>query len=935
MRRLLQWLHSFAARPLVRTGVGVGAGIFSTLFFAANALAQAAGNSSSSIVGGTQATQSPGIVDTVLGFLAEMLVHLTSVVNDVMIALLDVVITIMQYNRFTSSPVVSAGWSIVRDAVNMFFVVALIAIAVGTIVGYSKFQWSQQVPRLLIFALVINFSKTLCGIMIDVGQVVMLTFANALRNVAAGNFIQLFSISVNKLRDTGQPITDFALFGGALVGFLISLWVLATVLALVAILAWRIVYLWVLITLSPLTWFVGGLGNLTHSHAYAEWWEEFTCMVVVGPVLTFFLWLTLVVAGAGNIAASEFGLSAVSPNLDVSQNVIDVLGSSQLLSFIIAAAMMYAGFRAANSFCEGAKGVTGSALSWGRAGWIGSAKKAGGYVAQGGAEAGRLGLRGAGAAVERSGVANTRPVLLAQKGLSQVKSAGINAGAAFGLGAAGKQSHAIHEAETLEQRANTQESIGDIAGAAATRAKATEERSHAAAFGKESLGELATLSSEDKAKYLAGVAGKGELNATDEKKAQMLFAEAAGDQKARKALDEAGVLGTLYEKLGGKKQIGNTIKGDKDLGGKFGDFLASRPDITGDFGGITNVAALEKVDPKALAALSKDDAFRKHLEGLDSGRFEDVKNADGTTTKKPLNLLEYTEQGRLGGKARGAWQKGLEGYYAGMSGEELAKQNVENIAPYVSADTFSKTGGEKVAQKIMGNAKASDLLQGRDAAAFAAASQKVTSDAGKFQEFIAANPLALGNLREMDATNPANAQAAGHALGKEQVGQLLTQYKKASADDRAKLVSTMDRAQAALDAAGSSLAGKFKAERERFEGQAVQREESAAPKVLASREADLSRITADTGRLAAQAETLGRDLAEAQRQIRVEREKPNADSGKISAYENAAAAIEEQRAQLNAARQETESRLVALQDEIRSLRNAQSVADAKKQSEQG
>src|SRR5689334_3486941 len=135
MQRLFERLRSFVTRPAARAGFGVSAGIFSTLFFAANALAETANNPANP----ANTTQSPGIVNTILGFLAEMLIHLTSVVNDVMIALLDVVITIMQYNRFTSSPVVSAGWSIVRDAVNMFFVVALIVIAVGTIIGYSKF----------------------------------------------------------------------------------------------------------------------------------------------------------------------------------------------------------------------------------------------------------------------------------------------------------------------------------------------------------------------------------------------------------------------------------------------------------------------------------------------------------------------------------------------------------------------------------------------------------------------------------------------------------------------------------------------------------------------------------------------------------------------------------------------------------------------------
>ena len=124
-------------------------------------------------------------IDTIFLMFAEFAFGIASVLTKAIVLLIDVMVPIMTYNNFIGNPVVTAGWAIVRDTVNMFFVVVLIIIAFGTIFGHSRFKWQQQVPRLLIFAIVINFSKTLCGLMIDFGQVIMLTFANALREIAA------------------------------------------------------------------------------------------------------------------------------------------------------------------------------------------------------------------------------------------------------------------------------------------------------------------------------------------------------------------------------------------------------------------------------------------------------------------------------------------------------------------------------------------------------------------------------------------------------------------------------------------------------------------------------------------------------------------------------------------------------------------------------
>ena len=87
-------------------------------------------------------------------------------------------------------------------------------------------------------------------------------------------------------------------------------------------------------------------------------------MVAIGPVLTFFLWLTLAVSASSNMAASslvsnssDFGFANTSGSL------LKIFEVPRMLSFVLGIAMIYAGFEAAQSVCGGVGGFISAALS--------------------------------------------------------------------------------------------------------------------------------------------------------------------------------------------------------------------------------------------------------------------------------------------------------------------------------------------------------------------------------------------------------------------------------------------------------------------------------------------------------------------------------------------------------------------------------------------
>ncbi|TAK04000.1 hypothetical protein EPO34_02475 [Patescibacteria group bacterium] len=674
-RRHWQW---FCSRP---AKIGAALGVF--LAFATPGLAWA---QDTAIQVRAANPKEPSTIDNVLILLAGLIDHVAAFLASLMSILLGTVIKVMQYNGFVDSPVVSAGWAIVRDTVNMFFVVVLVVIAVGTIFGSSRFQWQQQVPRLLLFAIVINFSKTICGIIIDIGQVVMLTFANALQAVAAGNFVQMFGIQGSQFTNT-SAIYSVDLFFAAVAHVIMNLWVLVTVMILLAILVIRIVALWILVTIAPLTWFVGGIQGLTHSDAYADWWKKFNCYVVSGPLLTFFLWLTLAVLGAGNVAASK-GFEAFSaPRLPGEELPIKlaIFEPVHLMTFVIGMGMLYAGFQAAADFCHGASGVIGGMLHKGQG--------AGGVMAR---FAGGLGAKGLGkgaGAVARGGK------YVAGAAASRIDTSQFMQGRR--MDALKKQEAKAKGIEDPLKRAKAMEKVS------AQQAKVAEA---AKKVGKpfEGMGEDAKI---------AGLVAAGQsvksgkkLDSRQKQQMQAVFAEMASNKDARKALDQAGVFGNLYEELGGKEMT-DLFKGDKAMNDSLKDLQATRPDVTGDFSKITDVESLRKLDPKAWAALSGNKGFKDRIADIDSG---DVWK-DGPDKGKPVKVPDYIAAGRMGGRVKDAYEGGLGGLYAKMSKEELKKESPLNVTAALQQMNPDQAAGfaEKNAESFATAIKADPLVIGR------------------------------------------------------------------------------------------------------------------------------------------------------------------------------------------------------------------------------
>ncbi len=196
----------------------------------------------------------------VLSLFTSVLGLVVSFLGGLITILIEILLAFAKYNGFSSALPVMVGWKIVRDVCNMFFIVILLVSAFATILQYkvSEFHYTAVLPKLLLSAVLINFSRTLVQLLVDFSQVVMLTFVNAFYQAGAGNFVQALGLTdyLQFVQTQQQSTSAPASFTNVVLAYMLAVILLiianGTVLILICYIVVRIVGLWVALIFAPI-----------------------------------------------------------------------------------------------------------------------------------------------------------------------------------------------------------------------------------------------------------------------------------------------------------------------------------------------------------------------------------------------------------------------------------------------------------------------------------------------------------------------------------------------------------------------------------------------------------------------------------------------------------------------------------------------------------
>lgn len=316
-------------------------------------------------------------------------------VANILILLVGVLMNVAAYSDFIDAQAISKGWVVVRDVCNMFFVVILLVIAFATILGQEEYGAKKMLPKLIMAAVLINFSKMICGLMIDAASVVMLTFVNAFSAIGAGNILDVLGITKVTKLDPNADVTFGTIVSAYIFGLLYVIIATVVVASMLGMLVMRIVMIWILVVLSPLAFFLQAVPGKGQQYA-SQWWTKWSSNLIVGPVIAFFLWLSFaslqatgnVTPGLGGNADSDEYLKN-QPNYNGAAADGGALGteagtSAGMAQFVIAIGMLLGGMKIAQEVGGETGAVLGKGmaqLNKGKALAIGAAGAVGGFAA--------------------------------------------------------------------------------------------------------------------------------------------------------------------------------------------------------------------------------------------------------------------------------------------------------------------------------------------------------------------------------------------------------------------------------------------------------------------------------------------------------------------------------------------------------------------------
>lgn len=303
------------------------------------------------------------ITEAVLQTLTATVSLLVSFLGRLLALVIHCLVYVAQYNNFINELVVKEGWKVVRDVCNMFFVLGLLLIAFGTVLRLPNYQAKNNLKNFVLGAVLVNFSKTICGLILDFAQIIMLTFVNGFKDVGVGNLTEmlgitsLFDVVTNNVDVTSETLTTVGIFVSYLLALIYLLVALVVIITMTIMLIQRAVMLWLLIVLSPFPYLlsafpkIGKLGGLSK-----QWWDKFTGLVTTGPLLAFFIWLSFFTASGTTVTqpsqedVSLTGLQgAESPDSsgffteDVNMSVTQSATAQAVIKFLVSIGILVGG----------------------------------------------------------------------------------------------------------------------------------------------------------------------------------------------------------------------------------------------------------------------------------------------------------------------------------------------------------------------------------------------------------------------------------------------------------------------------------------------------------------------------------------------------------------------------------------------------------------
>ena len=306
-----------------------------------------------------------------------------------------ILVTVFQYSTyFGNSEGILLAWSILRDIGNIILLFGFIFIGLQTILNIGHFSVGRALPRLVIFAILINFSLFISEAIVDISNVFSASFytyagdydctttasnTECTDRGIAGKLIQAAGIS--GILDFGEFGNNFAEIWGApdgiqmfvlYAGMCIFLIVMMITLGAAAIMFMiRAITLMLLLVVSPLGF--AGMAIPQFEEQSKKWWKMLINQSFFAPIYLLLIFVGLKIMEGAQDVFNSGGTSLLSAlgSTNVTAGGIFIL-FALMIGFMIAAQRMASSFGAMGaSFAVNTSSKIVGRATLGTAGFIG------------------------------------------------------------------------------------------------------------------------------------------------------------------------------------------------------------------------------------------------------------------------------------------------------------------------------------------------------------------------------------------------------------------------------------------------------------------------------------------------------------------------------------------------------------------------------------
>jgi len=256
------------------------------------------------------------------------------------------------------------AWKIIRNFVNMAFILMLVVIAFGTIFN-TEYGAKNNLFKLLIAALLVNFSLLIGMMVIDISNVVAASFINSFGG--AEKFVDriMQTLQPQSAYTGGLTLSEYitnlynrvtverAVLNTLIMTIAFTLVAIFATLVGVIIIFMRIPFLWIILIFSPLAW--AALVFPGTRKFWNKWWKYLIDWSFILPIYIFFMYL-----GVFFYFNAFFG-----PRIEQFADIFNPAQGTDFLNLSVQKLKMFFNFMIAVVFMVGggfaAKSISGSA----------------------------------------------------------------------------------------------------------------------------------------------------------------------------------------------------------------------------------------------------------------------------------------------------------------------------------------------------------------------------------------------------------------------------------------------------------------------------------------------------------------------------------------------------------------------------------------------